>query len=76
MLIVTRRLNECVFVYPQDLESDPQEVINIKFLGINYNSQSIRLGIHAPQEYKIHREEVYRRIMTNERGILLCDQYA
>lgn len=51
MLVLSRRLEE-VLVIGDD--------IKIKVLGISGNQ--IRIGIDAPKEVTVHREEVYNRI--------------
>jgi len=39
--------------------------IKIKVLGISRNQ--VRLGLEAPEEISIHREEIYKRIHENEK---------
>ncbi len=51
MLAITRRRKERVFI---------DDDITIEVLAINGNQ--VRLGISAPLETKVHREEVYYRI--------------
>lgn len=55
MLILTRRIGETLVIGDQ---------IQVTVLGVKGNQ--IRLGIDAPREVPVHREEVYRRI-RNER---------
>lgn len=55
MLILSRKLTEKVII--------GDEVI-ISVLGVNGNQ--IRLGIEAPREVPVHREEVYDRIRESE----------
>ncbi len=50
MLILTRRLEEAIFIGKD---------IQITVLKIQGNQ--VQLGLDAPQEVTIHREEVYRR---------------
>lgn len=57
MLILTRRLGECI-----KLGDD----ITITVMGIVGNQ--IRLGIDAPQEISVHREEIYNRIQNEKSG--------
>jgi len=51
MLVLSRRIGE-ILVIGKD--------INIVVLGVNGNQ--IRLGIVAPRDVTVHREEVYKRI--------------
>jgi len=51
MLVLSRRLGETLIIGDE---------IKITVLGISGNQ--VRLGIAAPQEVSVHREEVYRRI--------------
>ncbi len=51
MLVLSRRLEECLII---------GDDIKIKVLGISGNQ--IRIGIDAPKEVSVHREEVYQRI--------------
>lgn len=57
MLVLTRRITERLFI-------NGTEII-ITVLGINGNQ--VRLGIEAPKETPIHREEVYNRIMDEKK---------
>lgn len=53
MLILTRRRNESILI------GNDQEV-KITILGIRGNQ--VQLGIEAPREIDVHREEVFLRI--------------
>lgn len=55
MLVLSRRIGETLHI-----GNDIQVVV----LGVNGNQ--IRLGIKAPREVSIHREEIYRRIQEGE----------
>ena len=57
MLILTRRINEVLNI------GDDIEVI---VLGINGNQ--VRIGIDAPRDVPVHREEIHRRIQR-EKGV-------
>ncbi|QTS84060.1 carbon storage regulator CsrA [Coxiella endosymbiont of Amblyomma nuttalli] len=51
MLILTRRVSESVIV---------GDDVKVTVLGVKGNQ--VRLGIDAPKEISIHREEIYERI--------------
>ena len=55
MLILTRRIEESVIIGD-----------DIKVTVLSINGNQIRLGIQAPREVAVHREEIYRRIKENE----------
>jgi carbon storage regulator len=51
MLILTRRVGETLMIGDE---------ITVTIVGVNANQ--IRLGIEAPKEIPVHREEVYVRL--------------
>jgi carbon storage regulator len=51
MLILTRRLNETVMIGDE---------VTVTVLGVK--GGQVRLGINAPKDVAVHREEVYERI--------------
>tara|TARA_B100000768_G_C10939780_1_gene233160 strand:+ start:238 stop:426 length:189 start_codon:yes stop_codon:yes gene_type:complete len=55
MLILTRRVGESLII-------DDDIVINI--LGVKGNQ--IRIGVNAPKEISVHREEIYNRIQAEK----------
>lgn len=51
MLILTRKLGESIIIGD-----------NIKIKVVEINNQQIRLGVDAPKDIIVHREEVYNKI--------------
>jgi carbon storage regulator len=51
MLVLTRKLGESIAIDD-----------NIKIVVVQIKGKQVRLGIKAPKETKIHREEVYAAI--------------
>jgi carbon storage regulator len=62
MLILTRRLNEKLTIGSQ---------ITVTVLGVKGNQ--VRLGISAPKNIAVHREEVYARIQLEESSLVRND---
>ncbi len=55
MLILTRRIGETLIV---------GDDVNITVLGVKGNQ--VRLGINAPKDVSVHREEIYLRIQQEK----------
>lgn len=58
MLILTRRVGESIIV---------GDNVTITVLGIKGNQ--IRLGVNAPKEVSVHREEIYQRIKQEKKVV-------
>ncbi len=55
MLILTRRVGETVMI---------GDDIAVTVLGVKGNQ--VRVGVNAPKEVSVHREEIYERIKREE----------
>ncbi len=57
MLILTRRVGETVMIGDE---------VTVTVLGVKGNQ--VRVGVNAPKEIAVHREEIYERIRREEQG--------
>jgi len=57
MLILTRRVGETVVIGK-----------NVTFTVLGVKGNQVRVGVNAPREVPVHREEIYERILAEQQA--------
>ncbi len=65
MLILTRRVGETLMI---------GDDVSVTVLGVKGNQ--VRIGINAPKNVAVHREEIYERIQQEDDDDLPAQQFA
>ena len=61
MLILTRRIGEKLVI---------NENVTVTILASK--GSQVRIGIEAPRDVQVHREEIFQRILNERKALKLC----
>ena len=64
MLILTRRTNEALMIGK-----------DIKITVLHVKGNQVRIGIDAPHDVAVHRQEIYERIQHEQKGNKKVNKY-
>lgn len=64
MLILTRRIGETLMVGDE---------VSVTVLGVKGNQ--VRIGVNAPKEVAVHREEIYQRVLEERKSGKINNAY-
>ncbi len=62
MLVLTRKLNESIMIGH-----------DVKITVVDVRGDQVKLGISAPRQISVHREEVYLEIQREHKGVSPAD---
>jgi carbon storage regulator len=63
MLILTRRVGETIMI---------GDDVTVTVLGVQ--GSQVRIGVNAPNDVSVHREEIYRRIEAEKAALARSDE--
>lgn len=63
MLVLSRKVGESIVIDPRLCEVD--ELGQIRITLVDIRGDKVRIGIEAPKEIPVHRQEVYDAIQRN-----------
>jgi carbon storage regulator len=64
LLVLTRKRDESIIIGD-----------DIKITIVDVRGDQVKIGIDAPRQIPVHREEVYKEIQEENRGAVLTDEH-